>query len=255
LVAISAPPVYEWAGEVLAQREFARRYRVSSVQTEELSDAVTDADRARTGWPTPAKTALRFARSAALVYDPLGGPAPDPEAVRGRHAGKDVPDTGRIQIWIDDTNRSLETPVEIRTQWRDLARYHLWLSAAVIEDRLERWQALAILQRVDPLLGQAGAWGGRKRAWRFRLLLVNGDGSVRQEEFGFDDRRRTLWRAFLVSRTVPGGTGLYQDSVSWVSCFAFVYPLGSGVVGVLLILSWLGGLAWHAARRSGGQSA
>jgi len=239
LAALSASPIYLDVREKLAWREFERRYDVNTARTEPgpgplivTAETPGPEDAARSGRSQPSKLTLRFGKSTVVLYDPFGA-GYQPTAER-RRSGYDV---GPVQTWVNGRDLSVRTPTHIRPLEQGSGRYHTSLTGCLIKDRQESWRRLAILQRIDAEF-PAGRFVFKewRDAARFRLLLIDTDGTVRQEEFGFLERHRPLYRAYLVQSTVIGSTGLYRDEVSWPTYLIFVYPYGTGLLSLAFLL-------------------
>ena len=156
--------------------------------------------------------------------------------VRAAQATQDDRVVGPVRVLIDGRDYSSGSPVEIRPAAHDANRYWLWLRLATLTDRKLRANSFVIVQRLDDSFDQSIDYRRRMQNWRFRLLFLGEDGSVREERFAFPERSSPLYRTVLAGLAVPTLIGYRSDILAgWPSLlFPILYPFLSGLMGSVL---------------------
>jgi hypothetical protein len=208
LVAISAYPLFLMAREVSTGYYVGFRYRVT---------------------PTHAsQTAAIGAHRISLADD--YETSPDPSArIRGA-----------VRILIDGRDYSEANGVEIRPYFHDENRYYGYLGIVSFTDHFNNESYAVGVQNlgVDPGRPKSRADGFDLQYLRFRVVMLNSDGAVREETFFYKDRGTPPVRAALVRYVSPRPMGFHSDlMMGWPTLFyPLLFPFSSGLGGVICLL-------------------
>ncbi|PYI50515.1 hypothetical protein [Paenibacillus flagellatus] len=154
----------------------------------------------------------------------------------------------RIAIEIDGKNYSDPAPAEIRDGFTDANRYHGYAHLVRLTDRKTGEERFAVVQRVDGVRTEQVT---RVEGLRWRLLLVDRDGRVAEETFGYGEHAEPAYRTMLAGYATPiafGRSGApygYPPLLSWL-----LVPLTAAAIGaVLAVAGIVGTFATHRRRK------
>lgn len=143
---------------------------------------------------------------------------------------------GQAAIKIDGVDHSDVGQIEIRPYYRDANRYHGWVVVGRLRDRKKGEEWVAVGQRTmgDTLLSGRNASASPNE---FRILLVDRNGSIREERFSLQQRASPIYRAIFVRFLYPQAMGFYSQILQgWPTLlYPILYPLVTSVLGALLI--------------------
>jgi hypothetical protein len=208
LVAISVYPLFLMAREVSTGYYVGFRYRVT---------------------PTyDSQTAAIGAHRISLADE--YGTSPDPSArIRGT-----------VRILIDGRDYSEANGVEIRPYFHDENRYHGYLGIVSVTDHFNNDSYAVGIQNlgVDPDRSKSHADDFDFQYLRFRSVMLNSDGAVREEIFFYKDRGTPPIRAALARYVSPTPMGFHSDlMMGWPTLlYPLLFPFGSGLAGIICFL-------------------
>src|SRR5688572_31099260 len=74
----------------------------------------------------------------------------------------------------------------------------------------------------------------------YRITMFHEDARITEEVFGAEERAEPVYRAMLIRFVTPFDLGYHSRVLGgWPSALWFVYPAGTTIVGVLLIVVWI----------------
>jgi hypothetical protein len=196
LLAVSVPPSAFMAREIAMSNIAARRYSAEHIQSREPGMA-----------------------GGALTAE-IGGHVVALEDAQPVDTNGDLRVDGIVRILIDGRDYSTDSRAEIRLNSRDANRYWGYVYLMRLIDRDEGTQQLVVAQNL--LNG------------RFRTLTVSANGSVLQDEFGYEERCDPPVRALLIDSVVPSPSGLCSaGQQGWVAVvYPVIYPWVSCALGL-----------------------
>ncbi|MBE4909633.1 hypothetical protein IMZ08_16390 [Bacillus luteolus] len=223
LLIASAKPLIDMIREVILEEKINDRY--------ELQHSY-----AKDGWPsiidTPEITI--GSQHIGLVEQNTGKKAP----LTPWDKNEKVPPGDIVTIQFVLNGEEISTPSEIWLSNRDRgSRYFSWIDILKVKDHQTGENSIAIVQRVSddevPM---------EQREWRI-FYINEASGKWREKKIQFQNRSEDLLAVNLInfSGTNRLAMGYYSDILHAYPTyfFPFLYPVGSGLLGMILILTIL----------------
>lgn len=225
LLISSVPILLQMAREEISNYQYKRRYELK-----QLNDL----------YPHELKTIQRFDVRGNIIEL-------SDTFVEGGYSQEDRRDNS-VTIRINGQDYSSQSLVRIRPFYQDSNRYHLWVAVADLRDKKLDQQWFVITQRIDD---NYGIWSGRPdyhSNYRFRLLFIAPEGSVREETFRYADRATPVYRTALAALVSSSPIGFHSDVYAvWPSLFyPVIFPWITGALGLILTVI---GLAFRNQRK------
>jgi len=147
-----------------------------------------------------------------------------------------------VKIFIDGKDVSDPSVVEIRPYYRGANRYHGWVVMTRLLDKKSGQKCIVVGERT---LGDTLTGGKRavQPGTEFRLLLVDANGTTKEERFSLDERASPLYREIFVRFLYPQSIGFYSSVLDvWPTLiYPILYPMVTGAGGFLMIAAGVGG--------------
>lgn len=146
---------------------------------------------------------------------------------------ENVPPGDIVKIHIFLHNEEITTPEEIWLSNRDRgSRYFSWLDILSIQDKLTGEKQLKIIQRLTD--------DDQMDDRRWKIITVNSDNTVEEEQLNYEQRNRSPLDVRLVnfSGTSLMAMGYYSDISTGIPnlLFPILYPFVTSLIGVIFLL-------------------
>ena len=146
---------------------------------------------------------------------------------------------GTVRILIDDREYSVADDVEIRPHFQDANRYHGFLGIVSFTDRFNGESHVAVTENlgVDPGRPRLPRGGFDFQYLRFRVIILDSDGHIREETFLYKDRGRPPIRAALARFVSSAPMGFHSDLMMvWPTLlYPLLFPWASALVGFVCL--------------------
>ncbi|QOR67842.1 hypothetical protein IM538_06835 [Cytobacillus suaedae] len=223
LIIASAKPLFDMIREVILEENIRDRYEIHHAYVKD-------------GWPSiiDAPEIMIGSHHIELIERDTGKKAP----LTPWDKNEKVPPGDIITVHFVLNGEEISTPSEIWLSNRDRgSRYFSWIDILKVKDLQTGENRIAIVQRVsddDVSMDQ--------REWR--IFYINEvDGHWTEKLLRFQDRNEDLLGVKLInlSGTNRMSMGYYSDILHHYPTyfFPFLYPIGSGLLGIILVLTIL----------------
>lgn len=219
----SAKPLFDMIREVVLEEKISDRYEINHAYVKD-------------GWPSIIDTyeIIIGSQHIELVEQNTGRKAP----LTPWDKNEKVPPGDIVTIQFVLNGEEISTPSEIWLSNRDRgSRYFSWIDILNVKDLQSGENRIAIVQRVSdnevPM---------DQREWRIFYINEAG-GDWNEKKIRFQNRSEDLLGVKLInfSGTNRMAMGYYSDILHAYPTyfFPFLYPIGSGLIGILLLLNFL----------------
>lgn len=133
------------------------------------------------------------------------------------------------RITIDERDYSWHLPLEAREALLDSDRLPLAIVEFMEADSREEFLAV-----IEVGIDESGGM-------IYRIIKVDPSGPISEERFRFSERTFPFYRSMAVNLVSEKDVGVYSGVLSaWPSLlYPVLYPFGTAIVGVILVIIWL----------------